>query len=230
MPDFNGFSSQVTEHLKSFIVKSKIAHGELTLIVRPDDLLAVATLLKDCFRFEQLMDVCGVDYKDYGVSDWQTHPTGFSRGIDEGVEHVRAAHSARFSVVYHLLSQTNNQRLRLIVYIEDGAAVPSVCDIWASANWFERETFDLFGIPFTDHPDLRRILTDYGFVGHPFRKDFPLSGHVEMRYDAAQQRVVYEPVDIKPRTLVPKVIRQDNRYQPVTSPPDRPAKKAFSDD
>jgi NADH-quinone oxidoreductase subunit C len=194
------------------------ARGELTLVVPRERLLAVAGALREHadFRFEQLMDVCGIDYAAYGRSEWATvdaSTTGFGRGVDRGLE-VEQDDAQRFAVVYHLLSLTYNRRLRLRVHAGGlQPMVDSVTSIWSSADWFEREAFDLFGILFRGHPDLRRILTDYGFIGHPFRKDFPLSGHVEMRYDPDQQRVVYQPVTIAPRTLVPRVVRADSRYE-----------------
>lgn len=170
------------------------------------------------FNFDQLMDICAEDYLLWGVSDWETEDatiTGFSRGVErQNISPRIQAGTPRFAVVYHLLSTTRNQRLRIRVYVdESNLVVPSVHNIWKVADWFEREAYDLYGILFEGHPDLRRILTDYGFIGHPFRKDFPLSGHVEMRYDASLQKVIYEPVDIEPRVLVPKVIRDDHRYQ-----------------
>lgn len=183
-----------------------------------DHLIEICQALRDeaDFSFETLVDLCGVDYQDYGKSYWRTEEaatSGFSRGVQEHHgESVLSWDKPRYAVVYHLLSLTHNHRLRLKVYLEEAPSVPSVIDIWASANWYEREAFDLFGIVFEGHPDLRRLLTDYGFKGHPFRKDFPLIGEVEMRYDAATQRCVYEPVSIQPRVLVPKVIRLDNRY------------------
>lgn len=196
--------------------------GELTYVVEPEDLVAVATALRDEdeFGFEQLMDVCGVDYLSYGDVEWTTNSatdSGFSRGVvrqDVILDESDEFDKQRFAVVYHLLSIRHNHRLRLRVYTgtANPPMVPSVVDIWNSANWFERETFDLFGILFDGHPDLRRILTDYGFIGHPFRKDFPISGNVEVIYDAEKGRVVYQPVSIEPRTLVPKVIRDDSRY------------------
>jgi len=191
--------------------------GELTLIVPCRQLLEIALRLRDdeAFRFEELIDVCGVDYAAYGKSEWQTdgaQDTGFGRGVD-AIEQLQEMEENRFAAVYHLLSITHNTRLRLRVFVDTAEPlVDSVVPIWEAANWFEREAFDLYGILFSGHPDLRRILTDYGFIGHPFRKDFPLVGQVEMRYDAELGRVVYEPVEIDPRTLVPKVIRDDNRY------------------
>jgi len=197
--------------------------GELTYEVRPEDLLAVAATLRDAagLNFEMCMDVCGVDYLAHGRAEWQTdHATvsGFSRGVARGAEPESAAPGGRrFAVVYHLLSISRNQRLRLRAFCADDTQpmVDSVTGVWASADWFEREAFDLFGILFKGHPDLRRLLTDYGFIGHPFRKDFPLSGNVEVRYDPERGRVVYQPVSIEPRVLVPKVIRHDNRYDPA---------------
>ncbi len=171
------------------------------------------------FAFEQLTDLCGVDYSAYGTTEWQTDGasgTGFSRGVVErstgrsaAVVVQAAASERRFAVVVHLLSLTHNWRVRLRCYAADDElpVVDSLFDVWRGADWFEREAFDLFGIVFEGHPDLRRLLTDYGFIGHPFRKDFPLVGQVEMRYDTEQGRVVYEPVSIEPRVLVPRVIR-----------------------
>lgn len=202
------------------LLASELAFHEVTIQVAGNDLLDVAEQLRDleAFKFTQLIDVCGVDYLQYGQTEWLTEAatvTGFDRGVsrDEKIQCVENNHPERFAVVYHLLSIEKNQRLRIKVYLaEDNLRVPSVDPIWNAANWFEREAFDMYGILFEGHPDLRRILTDYGFVGHPFRKDFPLIGHVEMRYDATEQRVVYEPVSIKPRTLVPRIIRDDSRY------------------
>ena len=169
------------------------ALGEVTIVVKPEQLLAAATTLRDApeLKFEQLTDLCGVDYRDYGEGGWS---------------------GPRFAVVYHLLSITHNRRARVRVFAADDElpVVDSVIGVWPSANWYEREAFDLYGIVFTGHPDLRRILTDYGFVGYPFRKDFPLSGNVEMRYDPDQQRVIYQPVTIEPREIVPRVIRVEN--------------------
>lgn len=219
MTDVNILSQQVTERFADLIHDVKVALGELTIQVSPANLHQFCLILRDDpdFRFDCLLDVCGVDYLHYGVDDWQTDSateTGFSRGVSLSPEVVTPKKAYRFGVVYHLLSLKLNHRVRVRVVIPDehDAIVDSVVDIWPSANWFERETFDLFGILFRNHPDLRRILTDYGFVGHPFRKDFPLIGKVEARYDAALKRVIYEPVSIEPRILEPKVIRRDNRY------------------
>ena len=194
---------------------------ELAIEVASDKLLEVAGMLRDDpqLRFELLMDLAGVDYLDYGRAEWRTNSatdTGFSRGVNRTAPHTLAGNK-RYAVVSQLLSLTYNQRLRLRVWAEDveDPMVDSLTGVWASAEWFEREAFDLFGILFRGHPDLRRILTDYGFIGHPFRKDFPLIGNVEVRYDPQLQRVVYEPVSIEPRTLVPRVIRHDNRYDPA---------------
>ncbi|KQM79749.1 NADH-quinone oxidoreductase subunit C [Xylophilus sp. Leaf220] len=167
--------------------------GEVTVIVSPENYLAAMQILRDApgCRFEQLIDLCGVDYSEYRDGLWE---------------------GARFAAVTHLLSVSLNQRVRVKVFCadDDMPMVASVTPLWSSANWFEREAFDLFGIVFEGHEDLRRILTDYGFIGHPFRKDFPLSGHVEMKYDADMKRVVYQPVSIEPRVVTPRIIREDN--------------------
>ncbi|MGC3980120.1 MAG: NADH-quinone oxidoreductase subunit C [Steroidobacteraceae bacterium] len=193
--------------------------GELTYELAAEDLLSICTTLRDAaeFKFEQLIDLTGVDYFNYGQVEWSTQEstgTGFSRGVARGDALPTESAAGRFAVVYHLLSVTNNVRLRLRVRCADNDApmIDSVESVWASANWFEREAFDMFGILFKGHPDLRRILTDYGFIGYPFRKDFPLIGNVEVRYDEQKGRVIYQPVTIEPRTLVPRVIRDDNRY------------------
>lgn len=206
------FSSQIL----NFIEHAQ----QLTIVISKDSLLPICQqLLNDSdLLFEQLIDVTAVDYLHYGYTEWQTQETtfkGYSRGVEK--QPVKSElEQPRFAVVYHLLSMTHNQRLRLKVFIDESELiVPSVNALWNSANWFEREVFDLFGIIFDEHPDLRRILTDYGFIGHPFRKDFPLIGNVEVRYDAEQKRVIYEPVSIEPRTLVPRVIREDHRYHNV---------------
>lgn len=196
--------------------------GELTYQLDKDDLIEVARALRDepDFHFEMLIDVCGVDYLTYGSDEWTTQSaagSGYSRGVEREpviLDEADTFDPERFAVVYHLLSLRNNARLRLRLFTGDAnpPIVKSVVDIWNSANWFEREAFDLFGILFEGHPDLRRILTDYGFIGHPFRKDFPLIGNVEVTYDPDKGRVVYQPVTIEPRTLVPKVIRDDGQY------------------
>ena len=185
--------SNVQAALGGMLVSSDVKFGELTIEVGAADYLRAAKILRDhanC-RFEQLIDLCGVDYSTY-KDEPQT--------------------GLRFCVVSHFLSVSLNQRIRLKVFALDDSfpVVRSVCELWSAANWFEREAFDLFGIVFEGHDDLRRILTDYGFIGHPFRKDFPISGHVEMRYDAEKKRVVYQPITIEPREITPRIIREDN--------------------
>lgn len=212
-------AERIESHFAGRLSRVESTCGELTYEVSADHLLQVTTELRDAsqFQFEQLIDLTGVDYLSYGQVEWSTQQstgTGFSRGVTRTNQQAADSTSGRFAVIYHLLSVANNLRLRLRVRIADNDApmVDSVVDVWASANWFEREAFDMFGIFFKNHPDLRRILTDYGFIGHPFRKDFPLIGNVEVRYDEAKGRVVYQPVSIEPRVLVPRVIRDDNRY------------------
>ncbi|HEV8332617.1 MAG TPA: NADH-quinone oxidoreductase subunit C [Steroidobacteraceae bacterium] len=194
--------------------------GDVAFQVSAAELRAVCRVLRDDaqFGFEQLIDLSGVDYLDYGRDEWNTlgsTATGFSRGVNRISETVAEQRPGRFAVSYQLLSVANNWRLRLRSFTSEGEppVIDSVVDIWSAANWYEREAFDLYGILFKDHPDLRRLLTDYGFIGHPFRKDFPLIGNVEVKYDPAKGRVVYQPVSIEPRTLVPRVIREDNRYE-----------------
>lgn len=204
--------------------KATLALGEVTLVVSTEQLIEVATQLRDdeAFLFDTLIDLCGIDYAGYGESEWVTDDasfTGFNRGVERApiVADNTSGHD-RFAVVYHLLSVAQNQRLRLRVFVDtEQPIVDSVMDVWHVADWFEREAFDLYGILFSGHYDLRRILTDYGFVGHPFRKDFPLEGHVQMRYDPELARVIYEPVDLESRVLVPRVIRQDDAQQPAQS-------------
>jgi NADH-quinone oxidoreductase subunit C len=178
--------------LGSQIQNLKVALGEVTIVVGHADYLSAMRVLRDHadLRFEELIDLCGVDYSTYGDGIWE---------------------GPRFAAVSHLLSVTHNWRVRVRVFAPDDElpVVPSVTDIWPSANWYEREAFDLYGILFEGHNDLRRILTDYGFIGHPFRKDFPVSGYVEMRYDPEQKRVIYQPVTIEPREIVPRVIREE---------------------
>lgn len=229
MTEVTTLAARLREHFSTTLLECHEAHDEVTIVLAAIDITATCCTLRDeaIFDFKQLIDVTVVDYLTYGKAEWETQ-SATSQGFDRAAEtlhlspggrgwNVLAAGerecAARFAVVYHLLSLTNNQRLRIKVKLDEiDLAIHSVVDIWPAANWFEREAYDMFGVFFEGHPDLRRILTDYGFVGHPFRKDFPLSGHVEVRYDAAQGRVIYEPVDIEPRILVPKVIRQDQRY------------------
>ena len=225
-------TKDLTDHLEECfagrIEISKAANGQVAIRVPVDRWLDVAQTLRDDarFAFSQLTDLCGVDYLGYGQSEWETTEAthgGFSRGV-EGLGPGRFDWNSRpesvdieqrFSVVVHLISLTHNLRISMSTFAADEGlpVVPSLIEIWKSVDWYERETFDLFGIVFEGHPDLRRILTDYGFVGHPFRKDFPLIGNVAVRYDEEKGRVVYEPVEISPRVLVPRVIRKDSRYQ-----------------
>ncbi|MCX7114761.1 MAG: NADH-quinone oxidoreductase subunit C [Gammaproteobacteria bacterium] len=205
--EFPRFNGKLTE-----------GYQELTLELDPGESFETLKQLQhhELFSFDTLIDVCGVDYLHYGESDWETDSastTGFSRATERDAPPAHPWTKPRFAVVYHVLSTSLNHRLRVKVFLEEAhPVVRSVHEIWPAANWFEREAYDLFGILFDNHPDLRRILTDYGFIGHPFRKDFPLSGHVEVRYDATLGRVIYEPVQIEPRVTVPRVIRHDSRY------------------
>ncbi len=211
--------------------EGRCAYGEVEIEVAPDNLYASMQLLRDTevLAFDQLLDIAGVDYAAYGQDEWITDEatnTGFSRGVDGfstgrlgltgiyGLQPIESNTGRRFAAVYHLLSVARNHRLRVRCYAadDDMPMLDSIVPLWSSANWQEREAFDLYGIMFEGHPDLRRILTDYGFIGHPFRKDFPLIGNVEVRYDERRGRVIYEPVSIEPRVLVPRVIRDDNRY------------------
>jgi len=221
---YEALAASIAARFESSLVPVESSCGELTYEVLVSDLLPVAQALRDEaeFQFETLIDLCAVDYLSYGQDEWQTSEAtgmGFSRAaVREKIipEVEDAFDERRFAVVYHLLSVSLNHRLRLRVYTgsNNPPVLPSVIDIWSSADWYEREAFDLFGVMFEGHPDLRRILTDYGFIGHPFRKDFPLSGNVEVRYDPEKGRVVYQPVSIEPRVLVPKIVRDDNRYDP----------------
>ncbi len=213
---------QVDAHLTGKVRRATSLADEIAYDVEPADLLAVCRTLRDTpgLKFEMLIDLAGVDYLHYGRDEWQTQTatrSGFSRGRVARDSAPDPDMPGRFAVVYQLLSVTHNQRLRLRVRCAETGepVVDSVIEVWASANWFEREAFDLFGILFRGHPDLRRLLTDYGFIGHPFRKDFPLIGNVEVQYDPERKRVVYQPVSIVPRVLVPKVIRKDHRYEPA---------------
>ncbi|MFZ4536341.1 NADH-quinone oxidoreductase subunit C [Propionivibrio sp.] len=184
-------SQNLQKHLGERIRSQQVALGEITIDVDVADYLDVMTMLRDEpeLRFEQLMDLCGVDFSTYGNGDWA---------------------GKRFAVVNHLISITHNWRVRVCCFAleDDFPSIPSIVSIWNSVNWFEREAFDLYGIVFPGHTDLRRILTDYGFIGHPFRKDFPISGYVEMRYDPDQRRVIYQPVTIEPREITPRIVRE----------------------
>ncbi len=229
MSDPTPFIGQLEARLGQTLVRADASGGQLTIEVLPENWLAVARILRDepAFAFEQLIDLCGMDYLSYGQTEWDTTDVssqGFSRGVEgEGAGRFRWSDRPRavdipnrFAVVVHLLSLTHNRRLRLRAYCADDElpSIASLTGIWAGVNWFEREAFDLFGVVFEGHPDLRRILTDYGFVGHAFRKDFPLIGNVEVRYDPDKRRVVYEPVSsVEPRVLVPRTIRDDSRYE-----------------
>lgn len=191
--DLKVLHDHLTQLLGDKLVSAEQKLGELTIVVSATDMLNSLTILRDAdsLRFEQIIDLCGMDYSEYADGAWD---------------------DKRFAVVYHLLSVSKNQRLRVRVFAQDDdfPVLDSAMNVWSAANWFEREAFDLYGIVFTGHNDLRRILTDYGFVGNPFRKDFPLSGHVEMRYDPEQQRVVYQPVTVEPREVTPRILREEN--------------------
>jgi NADH-quinone oxidoreductase subunit C len=192
-------------------LRVETAFGAVTAVVDAERLAATMRSLRDLpeFRFETLIDICGVDYSAYGAT---SRGLAYSSSDATPAEPPKRLHGGRFAAVYHLLSITHNHRLRVRAFApdDDFPVLPSVIDVWPSANWYEREAFDFYGVMFTGHPDLRRILTDYGFVGHPFRKDFPLSGNVEMRYDPEQGRVIYQPVTIEPREVTPRIIRDEN--------------------
>jgi NADH-quinone oxidoreductase subunit C len=222
MSKIDSLAQAIEARLGARVKRVVAVAGELTYEVSQAQLVDVCLQLRDSpeLAFEQLMDLAGIDYLEYGRDEWQTQSStrsGFSRGVRRGTPAEAPSGRERFAVVYHLLSVSQNWRVRLRCSClgDEPPMVDSVVDVWSAANWFEREAFDLFGILFRGHPDLRRILTDYGFIGHPFRKDFPLSGNVEVRYDPEKGRVVYEPVSIEPRVVVPKVIREDNRYEPI---------------
>ena len=189
--DLSALRTSLTGLLGDKLAGAEERLGELTVVVKAAGMLDALKRLRDAAGFEQMIDLCGVDYSAYGDGAWE---------------------GRRFAVVYHLLSVAHNVRLRVRIFAgeDDFPVLESVTDIWPCANWYEREAFDLYGIVFTGHPDLRRILTDYGFVGNPFRKDFPLSGHVEMRYDPEQQRVIYQPVSVEPREVTPRIMREEN--------------------
>ena len=224
MTDTTRLAEKLTARFEDTLSGCLTNHNQITLVVNPSHLLSICEALRDedDFSFSQLIDLCGVDYSAYGQVDWATHETtstGFSRGRSK--TSVNINNEERFAVVYHLLSIQHNHRLRVRCYLpEENPKLPTVTKIWSSADWYEREAYDMFGILFEGHPDLRRLLTDYGFIGHPFRKDFPLEGNVEVRYDPDKQKVVYEPVTITNRVLVPRVIRDDNRYIPDEESPD----------
>ena len=242
MADLNLLSSNLQQAFAEKVMHLETRLSEVTLELRANDMLPVLMRLRDdaAFRFDQLVDLCGIDYSTYGsdisiggayfssdetalaknelqFSSDVTYSAGLlsneigQSGVVLKSEAVQT-HRSRFAAVYHLLSHTHNMRLRVRVYAEDNGlpVLDSAIGIWPCANWYEREAFDLYGIVFTGHPDLRRLLTDYGFVGNPFRKDFPLSGHVEMRYDPEQQRVIYQPVSIEPREVTPRIVREEN--------------------
>lgn len=224
----NQLSSELQRVFTSSLLSVDIKFDEVNILVHPDELLNVLAKLIHApeFKFDQLIDLAGIDYLEFGTDEWNTESatsSGFSRGVEktsfgrftfDDAKKNTEMDSPRYAVVYHLLSVAKNVRVRVKVLCKnnDLPILPSVTGLWSSANWYEREAFDLFGIVFEDHPDLRRILTDYGFTGHPFRKDFPLIGHVEVRYDPDQKRVIYQPVSIEPRINVPKVIRDDHRF------------------
>lgn len=230
MADLNSLRTNLTGLFGDKLAAIEEKLGEVTVLVRAPDMLEVLQRLRDepALRFEQMVDLCGVDYSTYGsdISEGGAYfradndpvdPAPFPRRLSSDADQDGSIvfpeiHLTRFAVVYHLLSVTHNVRLRVRVFAEDDdfPALPSVIDIWPAANWYEREAFDLYGIIFTGHPDLRRLLTDYGFIGNPFRKDFPLSGTVEMRYDPEQQRVIYQPVSIEPREVTPRIVREEN--------------------
>ena len=191
---YQSLASKIRERFGDAVSDCHVTYGELTLVIDKAELIEVATALRDeaDFACEEVMDISGVDYLDFGNGEWE---------------------GPRYAVAYQLLSISNNHRIRLKVFVDgEPPVIDSVIGVWSGANWYEREAFDLYGIVFAGHPDLRRILTDYGFIGHPFRKDFPLSGNVEMRYDPEQQRVIYEPVSIEVRVNQPRTIRDDHRY------------------
>jgi NADH-quinone oxidoreductase subunit C len=209
------------QYLTSFELEKSFDFDQTTLKINKGDLINICTILKETneLSFSMLIDLCGVDYLDYGLDNWKTlnaSRTGFSRAVEDNKfipDPDETFLPTRFAVIYHLLSIAHNWRIRLRIYtgIENPPSVKSVSSIWASANWFEREAFDLFGIHFDGHPDLRRILTDYEFIGHPFRKDFPTSGNLEVYYDEEEEKVKYRPVSITTRPSVPRVIRKEKQ-------------------
>ena len=222
-------SSELQRVFDASLLSVETKYEEITIQVSSENLQEVLARLQreSSLKFDQLVDLAGIDYLEFGTDEWNTESassSGFSRGVEKASfgrftfdDAKKGGHmdSPRYAVIYHLLSVNNNQRLRVKVYCDDNdlPILPSVTNLWTCANWYEREAFDLYGIVFEGHPDLRRILTDYGFTGHPFRKDFPLVGNVEVRYDPDQKRVIYQPVTIEPRINVPKVIRDDHRFE-----------------
>ena len=216
-PTIDNLRTRLEKRFAEFAVTCEICVDQIIMDIPADSLIEIATALRDEeeFVFDQLMDLCGVDFSAYGDVDWQTggaSSSGFSRGVTSA-KPKEINDEKRFAIVYQLLSLNYNQRLRLRVYASgEPPIIPSVISVWNSADWYEREAFDLFGVLFDGHPDLRRLLTDYGFIGHPFRKDFPLEGNVEVRYDEEKGRVIYQPVTIESRVLVPRVIRDDGRF------------------
>jgi NADH-quinone oxidoreductase subunit C len=212
----DSLKAELETGLSTSLVASHIAFNELTIEVAPSEWMSVAVKLRDEYGFDELIDLCGVDYSAYRKETWEIASapnTGFSRGVfdfDEDTLPVESLNAPRrFASVYHLLALSKNLRLRVKVFAQDSQmpVVPSVISVWNDANWFEREAFDMFGIIYTGHPDLRRLLTDYGFIGYPLRKDFPLVGHVEMRYDPIKRRVVYVPVKMENRVNTPRIVR-----------------------
>ncbi len=216
-PTIDNLRTRLEKRFAEFAVTCEICVDQIIMDIPADSLIEIATALRDEeeFVFDQLMDLCGVDFSAYGDVDWQTggaSSSGFSRGVTSA-KPKEINDEKRFAIVYQLLSLNYNQRLRLRVYASgEPPIIPSVISVWNSADWYEREAFDLFGVLFDGHPDLRRLLTDYGFIGHPFRKDFPLEGNVEVRYVEEKGRVIYQPVTIESRVLGPRVIRDDGRF------------------
>ncbi len=211
-------SELLAERFGKQLESNVVALDEVTIEVTPEDLIEVCTALQseEQLAFTQLVDLCGVDYSAYGLTEWTTEDAsseGFGRAVDKKLPLQKNWKKPRFASVIHLISLDHNSRLRVRTFADnEKLIIPTITEIWNNANWYERESFDLFGIRYDGHTDLRRILTDYGFVGHPFRKDFPLVGNVEMRYDATEKKCIYEPVSIEPRVNVPRVIRDDMRY------------------
>lgn len=211
--------SKVQKQFPEEVLETSFNLDELTITITYSSIKYVSKYLKEQCDFKFLVDICGVDYLDYKKDNSWNNNDVSNEGFARGVNSLRHDYDNRsFGVIYHLLSLEHNYRLRIKVYLKnDPLIIDSVCSVWESANWYEREAYDLFGIFFDEHPDLRRILTDYGFIGHPFRKDFPLHGNVEVEYNDKLNKIIYKPVSIEPRTLVPKVYRCDNRYEGETN-------------